>query len=106
MDTTNYFHALSSGFSTVQPSFKFVFRASFSTNVYRENYMNKANDTGDYAYICDQQFGHKLRIKLQCLYIRIRVPSHFTARRSRSTGRNWNSCIHVCSLCARRLGTY
>ncbi|EGI66681.1 hypothetical protein G5I_04798 [Acromyrmex echinatior] len=109
MDTTNYFHGLSSGFSTVQPSFNFVFRASFS-QMSIESYMNKVNDTGDYACICDQQFGHdfdlflvssfdhtgnsvdlpanyvktprfrvefqvlvvhKLRIKLQCLCIRI-----------------------------------
>ncbi|KYM93327.1 hypothetical protein ALC53_00264 [Atta colombica] len=35
--------------------------------------------------------------------IRLPVYAHNVVR---NVQRNWNSCIHVCSLCARRLGTY
>ncbi|KYN05569.1 hypothetical protein ALC62_03487 [Cyphomyrmex costatus] len=94
MDTTNYFHGLSSGFSTVQSPFNFVFRALFSTNVCHESCINKLcfdlflvssfDHTGDSSdppanYVKTPRLWrrefqvlvmHKLRIKLHCLYIR------------------------------------
>ncbi|KYM93329.1 hypothetical protein ALC53_00266 [Atta colombica] len=65
MDTTNYFHGLSSGFSTVQPSFNFVFRVV----VLYEYVINMK--TSRFRVEFQVLVMHKLRIKLQCLYIQI-----------------------------------